>query len=99
MKVPFVDLGLQNSLVRDEVLGRFEEIVDRGAFILGESVADFERAFADYHGTTDAVAVASGTDALVLALKAVGVGIGDEVITAANTFIATVEAIAHVGAK
>ena len=75
------------------------EIIARGNFTLGAPVEQFERQFAAYCGVSHAVGVASGTDALMLALQAVGVGHGDEVITVSATFIATVGAIASVGAR
>jgi len=98
-EVPFVDLYKQHQAIRERVLTGFQEILDKGDFILGRAVKRFEERFAAYCGTEHAVGVASGTDALLLALKAAGVGAGDEVITAANTFVATVEAIAHCGAR
>lgn len=96
--VPFVDLGAQHAEVADEITERFERIMRRTAFVLGDEVSEFEVNFANYCNAEQAIGVANGTDALVLALRALGVGPGDEVITAANTFVATVEAIAHTGA-
>ncbi|MFK7696340.1 DegT/DnrJ/EryC1/StrS family aminotransferase [Paenibacillus sp. HJGM_3] len=87
------------ELIRDEWLQAVHEIAQRGVFVGGAPVASFEAAFARGVGVTGAVGVGNGTDALLLALKALGVGPGDEVITAANTFIATVEAIHHTGAR
>jgi dTDP-4-amino-4,6-dideoxygalactose transaminase len=81
------------------ILDDIRRIVRRGDFTLGEEVARFETAFARMIGVRHAVGVASGTDALKLALKAAGVGPGDEVVTAANTFIATVGAIHELGAR
>jgi len=98
MRVPFVDLRAQYAAIRDEIDAALHAVIERGAFILGEEVAAFERAFASFCGAREAVGVGNGTDALVLALKAVGVRAGDEVITAANTFVATAEAIVHAGA-
>lgn len=83
----------------DAILDAIREVVSRGDFTLGAAVGEFERRFAELIGTKHAVGVGSGTDALKLALRAVGVGPGDEVITAANTFIATVGAIAETGAR
>jgi dTDP-3-amino-2,3,6-trideoxy-4-keto-D-glucose/dTDP-3-amino-3,4,6-trideoxy-alpha-D-glucose/dTDP-2,6-dideoxy-D-kanosamine transaminase len=80
-------------------LDEMREIVARGNFTLGAPVEQFERQFADYCGVPHAVGLASGTDALMLALQAVGVGHGDEVITVSATFIATVGAIASIGAR
>jgi len=98
LRVPFVDLRAQYAAIHDEIDAALRSVVERGAFILGEDVAAFERAFAASCGAREAVGVANGTDALMLALRAVGVGAGDEVITAANTFVATAEAIVHAGA-
>lgn len=96
-KVRYSYLPQQFSEV-DAVLDRLREFVPTGDFTLGKPVAEFERRFADLIGTRHAVGVGSGTDALKLGLRACGVGHGDEVITAANTFIATVGAIAETGA-
>jgi len=98
VKVPFVDLGAGIRPIRDQVLARIAAIIDAGAFVGGAAVDELERAFAAYCGAADAVAVSSGTEALVLALRALGVGPGDEVITAPNSFFATAEAISLVGA-
>jgi len=83
----------------DDIIEDIRRFVPTGDFTLGKPVAEFERRFADIVGARHAIGVNSGTDALKLSLKAAGVGFGDEVITAANTFIATVGAIAELGAK
>ncbi len=75
------------------MLEEIAELIDSSAFINGAQVAEFERAFADYCGAADCVGVASGLDALRLALVAAGIERGDEVIVAANTFVATLEAV------
>ena len=80
------------------ILAEIGRLVATGDFTLGKPVAEFERRFAELIGTRHAIGVGSGTDALKLPLKALGIGHGDEVITAANTFIATVGAIAETGA-
>jgi dTDP-4-amino-4,6-dideoxygalactose transaminase len=82
-----------------EILDRIRAIVGEGSFTLGHTVGEFEQKFAALIGTRYAVGVGSGTDAIKVSLKAAGVGFGDEVITAANTFVATVGAINEVGAK
>ncbi len=82
-----------------EILDELRRFVPTGDFTLGKPVAEFERRFADLIGTKHAIGVGSGTDSLKLSLKAVGVGYGDEVITTANTFIATVGAINETGAR
>ena len=96
---PFVDLAAQYEEVRAELLPQVERLLATGAFIGGEPVSRFEAAFAAYCGVPHAVGVANGTDALHLALRALGVGPGDEVVTVANTFVATVGAIAQAGAR
>lgn len=98
MKVPFVDLKPGVAAHRDEYLAAITEVVDSAYFAGGPAVERFERAFADFCGVEHAIAVSTGTDALVLALRAVGVGPGDEVVTAPNSFFATAEAISLVGA-
>jgi dTDP-4-amino-4,6-dideoxygalactose transaminase len=82
----------------DEILDRIRAIVGEGSFTLGHTVGEFEQKFAALIGTRYAVGVGSGTDAIKLSLRAAGIGHGDEVITAANTFVATVGAINEVGA-
>ncbi|MCX8044602.1 MAG: DegT/DnrJ/EryC1/StrS family aminotransferase [Desulfobacterota bacterium] len=97
--VPFVDLKKQFQEHREEFLTAIERVMQSAAFILGSEVETFERKFADFIGTKYAIGVASGTDALHLALRAVGIGHGDEVITATNTFYATTAAIELAGAR
>ena len=96
--IPLVDLKAQYAAIKPEIQAAIGEVLDSAQFINGPAVADFERRFAEFCGAGFAVGVGNGTDALTLALKALGVGDGDEVITAANTFIATAEAIVAVGA-
>ena len=98
MTVPFVDLAALVRPSKAEYLAAFERVLDTGGFISGPAVTEFEAAFARHAGAAHAIAVKTGTDALVLALRAMGVGPGDEVITAANSFFATAEAISHAGA-
>ena len=87
------------EIISDAWFDAVKSLAVRGVFVGGPSVTSFEAKFAEYSGTAFSCGVGNGTDALLLALKAIGVGPGDEVITAANTFIATVEAIHHTGAK
>jgi aminotransferase EvaB len=82
----------------EEIFERIRQVVAQGSFTLGPAVAQFEQEFARLIGVRHAIGVASGTDAIKIPLRALGVGHGDEVITAANTFVATVGAIAEVGA-
>lgn len=97
-EIPFVDLASQCEELAPEVLPAIESVIRRAAFILGDEVHEFEEKFADYCDTDYCVSVASGTEAIHLALRAVGVGPGDEVITAGNSFVATTYAISHAGA-
>ena len=98
MKVPFVDLRSLHVGLKDELRDVFERVLDQSTFVLGPEVQKFEQEFAAYTGTKHAVAVNTGTAALHLALAALGVGPGDEVITVSLTFIATAEAVTAVGA-
>lgn len=98
MKVPFLDLRHQHDSLREELLAAIGAVIDDNAFAGGPHVLAFERAWADYCGTREAVGVGNGTDALWLALLACGVQPGDEVITVPNSFIATAEAISLTGA-
>jgi dTDP-4-amino-4,6-dideoxygalactose transaminase len=98
-KVPFLDLKSQIDPIRNEILAAISQAIDNSDYVMGPSLDAFESAFADYCDCHHAMGVSSGTDALFLILRALGVGPGDEVITVPNTFIATVEAIAHTGAK
>jgi dTDP-4-amino-4,6-dideoxygalactose transaminase len=98
-KIPLVDLQAAHAEVAEEVELGFKRIISATAFIGGEEVAAFEREFAAFVGVPHCVGVANGTDALELALRAAGVVAGDEVVLPANTFIATAEAVARVGAR
>lgn len=99
MKIPFVDLKRQHESIKEEINSAIRRVVEKGDFILGEEVEQFEEEFASYCGTKYGIGVASGTDALTLAIKALDIGEGDELITVPNTFIATVDAISSNGAK
>src|SRR5690349_18534906 len=98
MKVPYLDLRGQYRALRREVLDALDRVCADGAFILGPEVEAFEREFAAYCETAHCVAVNSGTSALHLALLALEIGPGDEIITTPNTYVATVEAIWYTGA-
>lgn len=98
-QVPLVDLHAQYTSMRPEIDAAIQSVIERTAFIMGPDVGEFEARFAEYCRTGFAVGVASGTAALELTLRACGIGAGDEVITAAHTFIATAEAISAVGAR
>lgn len=99
MEIPFVDLKAQFAAIRDEVTPAIASVLEDTAFIGGRAVSEFETAFAAYCGLPHCVGVGNGTDALALTLRALGIGPNDEVITAANSFIATSEAITMAGAK
>jgi dTDP-4-amino-4,6-dideoxygalactose transaminase len=97
--IPFVDLKAQYSGIQEEIDAAIQRVIGQSAFILGQEVQEFEEAFADYCGTRYAVGVDCGLSALELALRGFDIGPGDEVITAANTFIATALAVSAVGAR
>jgi dTDP-4-amino-4,6-dideoxygalactose transaminase len=97
--IPLVDLQAQYRSIRSEIDAAVLRVLDSAQFVLGPSVAAFEREFADYCGTTAAIGVNTGTSALHLALLAAGVGPGDEVITVPFTFVASVAAIEYAGAR
>ena len=99
LRVPYLDLTAQHAPIKGEIMEAIGKVIDTNAFVLGPSVAAFERRFAEYCGAEHCVAVNTGTAALHLALLAYGIGPGDEVITQANTFIATVAAIMYTGAR
>ncbi|HEX67858.1 MAG TPA: DegT/DnrJ/EryC1/StrS family aminotransferase, partial [bacterium] len=99
MKIPLIDLRRENLPLLPEVFPKLKQLVKESRFVSGKEVKEFEEKFAEYCGVKYACAVNSGTSALILALKACGIGKGDEVITTPFTFIATVEAILWVGAK
>ncbi|WP_128895296.1 DegT/DnrJ/EryC1/StrS family aminotransferase [Longirhabdus pacifica] len=98
MGVLFSSAQSEFEIIKDKWMQEVEKIGMKGQFVGGRPVDQFEKNFAAYVGTKHAVGVGNGTDALFLSLKSLGVGPGDEVITVANTFIATVEAIHHTGA-
>ncbi len=98
MKVPLLDLVAQHQTIRDEVMAAVERVFDTQQFIMGAGVADFERDAAAYCQTKHAIGCASGSDALLLALMALNVGAGDDVITTSFTFFATASAITRLGA-
>ncbi len=99
MNIPFVDLKAQYAAIKDEITEAIRDVVESAWFIGGPKVTAFEQNFAKYVDAKYAVGTSNGTSALHLAIAALGIGPGDEVITATNTFIATTEAITHAGAK
>ena len=93
MKVPFLDLKAQYETITDEITIALQKVLDNSAFAGGSFVAQFEKEFAAFCQSESAIGVGSGTAALWAALKGLGIGNGDEVITTPNTFIATAKAI------
>src|SRR6266705_669808 len=96
--VPFLDVPAATQELEAPVLQAIERVVRSGWYVLGEETAAFERDFAAFTGAKHAVGVGNGLDAIALALQALGIGPGDEVIVPANTYIATWLAVARVGA-
>ncbi len=96
--IPFLDLKSINLAQRAELVAAFERVLDSGWYVMGEELKAFEAEYADYCGAARCVGVGNGLDALVLALRALGVGHGDEVIVPSNTYIATWLAASHLGA-
>jgi len=99
MKVPMLDLVAEHAPYRGELLAAFERVLDSGRFVLGPEVEAFERDIAAWIGVPHAIGVSNGSDALLLALQAVGAGPGDEVICPTYTFFATAGAVARLGGK
>jgi len=99
MKIPLLDLKAQYAAIRQEAEAALKKVIENQDFILGEEVRNLEKEIASYCGTKYGVGVASGTDALILSLKALNIGPGDEVITTPFTFFATAESISIAGAK
>lgn len=97
-KIPFLSFAPQHEAIREEVLRVISSVYDSQWYVLGEQVEKFETAYASFNGTRHCIGVGNGLDALHLALLALGVGPGDEVIVPSNTYIATWLAVSHVGA-
>ena len=97
--VPYVNIAAQHAPMKAEILEAIGQVIDRGDFILGVAVEEFERRFAELLGVRHATGVGNGTDALLLSLRALGVGPGDEVITAPNSFVASASCISLAGAR
>ncbi|MEO1390039.1 MAG: DegT/DnrJ/EryC1/StrS family aminotransferase [Cyanobacteria bacterium J06634_6] len=97
--IPILDLKPQHNELKEEIQAAIARVIDSSAFIMGPDVRLFEQEVAEYLGVKHAIGVNSGTDALVIGLKALGIGPGDEVITTPFSFFATAESISNVGAK
>lgn len=99
MQIPYVNLAAQHKAIKDEILMAVGTVLDHGQFIMGEELGQFEQRLADLCGVRFAVGVNSGSDALIFALQALGIGPGDEVITVPNSFVSSTSCIALVGAR
>src|SRR4051794_18341889 len=99
IKIPFVDLARQFRALEPELTQAFQEVGRSGMYVMGDRLASFERAAASYLGVKHAVGVSDGSNALFLTMKALGIGPGDEVITAPNSFLASAWTIVAVGAR
>lgn len=99
LPIPFLSFAPQHGPLREEVLGALARVYDSAWYVLGEEVAAFEREYAAFNQVPHAVGVANGLDALTLALRALGIGPGDDVLVPSNTYIATWLAVTHVGAR
>jgi dTDP-4-amino-4,6-dideoxygalactose transaminase len=98
MNIPFLNFSATHEPIRQQLHAAFDRVFDSQWFVLGKEVAQFEQEYAHFNETGHCVAVSNGLDALHLALKAIGIGPGDEVIVPSNTFIATLLAVSYVGA-
>jgi dTDP-4-amino-4,6-dideoxygalactose transaminase len=98
IKIPFVDLNFQHQPISKQIQQAIANVLEKGDFVLGKAVADFEKAFATASGAEYGVGVASGTDAIALGLQACNISAGDEVILPANTFVATLIGVIRAGA-
>jgi dTDP-4-amino-4,6-dideoxygalactose transaminase len=99
MSVPMLELAPQNASVKEKILQGLSGLIDRSSFVLGENVKGLEKELSEYSGAAHAVGMSSGTDALLVALMALGVGHGDEVILPSFTFFATAGVVSRLGAK
>ena len=98
MNVPFLDLKIQYQAIKDEINPAIQQVLDNASYVLGKAVADFESEFRREHGVRHCFGVSSGTDGNHMALWALGIGPGDEVLCPTFTFFATAGAISRVGA-
>ena len=98
MNIPFLSFNSTNAKIRDESLKAFEQVFDKSWYVLGDAVSGFEKEYAAFNNVDFCIGISNGLDALHLALKCVGIGPGDEVITPSNSFIASALAISYTGA-
>jgi len=98
MKIPFVDLKVQYQSIKSEIDSAINDVISEAAFIGGKYVKKFEEEFANLYGVNHVVSCANGTDSLYIIMKMLGIGIGDEVITVANSWISSSETIGQTGA-
>ncbi|WP_428623804.1 DegT/DnrJ/EryC1/StrS family aminotransferase [Sedimenticola sp.] len=99
MSIPFIDLKSQYLALKPQIQERIERVLEHGQYIMGPEVSELEGRLAHYTGANHCITVASGTEALLISLMALGIGVGDEVITTPFTFVATAEVIALLGAR
>ena len=99
LPVPLVDLGIQHRRMSHQILDQMAQVMETTSFVLGPQVSAFEQAYATFCEVPHCIGVGNGTDAIELALRAAGIGSGDEVIIPANTFVATAEAVVRAGAR
>ena len=97
-EISFMNLRAQNNALRDEIIAAFENVLDSGLYVSGKNVELFERSFSHAHNSNYAIGCNSGTSAIEIILRTLGLGPGDEVIIPAMTFVATMEAVVAVGA-
>ena len=97
--IPFVDLKVQYQALKPQIQERINRVLEHGQYIMGPEVLELEERLAEYTGAKYCITVASGTEALLISLMALGVGLGDEVITTPFSFVATAEVIVLLGAK
>lgn len=98
MKVNYIHLGIQHKEIKQDILDSIGKLLDNGQFVLGEETQKFEKRFADLCQTNYAIGVGNGTDTMILSMRALGIGAGDEVITAPNSYLASASSIALAGA-
>jgi dTDP-4-amino-4,6-dideoxygalactose transaminase len=98
MKIPYLNFAPMHNELKKEITDKFNKVFDKNYYIMGEELENFEKEFANFCGAKYAIGCGNGLDALILILKAYGIGIGDEVIVPSNTYIATALAVSHAGA-